>query len=121
MSRLQFARKPAQSAERNLRLVPPPRKGRRPRLKIGRILRPKYDNNHALHAYEHEIVLAAMRAHGGVVSVNTLCSQEPGRWNAKTLQVALVRMAKAKLIEGSGTRGLGAFGRSLTYRLKEED
>lgn len=122
MSQRQFARKLRPPAERNLRLVPPPKPKRRPkrRWKIGRILKWKYDQQTWLHAYEEELVLAAMRARNGVASIATLCAEEPERWNPSYLRKTFWRLRRAGKVAGPRYNRGGHFGSQLTYTIVED-
>lgn len=107
MSKLQSVRKTRDTAERNLRLVPPPRLTRRPkrrRWKIGRTRRPKYDHNFALHAHEEVVVLAAVVEMGGEASVRSLDCHYPHRFHRRELWKTLNRLARKGKLTTKGER-----------------
>lgn len=117
MPRRQLARKPRPTAERNLRLVPPPRPKRRPkrRWKIGRIRKPKYEDNITLHRYEEEFVLRVITERGGAVTLRELVRSEPERWNTRLLGMTLMRLYKSKRV--TAALGHGAHAKVAPFHL----
>lgn len=126
MSKRQFARKPRETAERNLRLVPPPKPKRRPkrrRWKIGRTRRPKYAHNFALHAYEETVVLATIGEMGGRASVRSITDKYPDRFLRPLLWKTLNRLARSGKLECDRRRGryyLGGVFPGMEYYIPEE-
>lgn len=118
MARRQSLRKPEDRAERNLRLVPPPKPKRRPkrRFKLGKVIgKLPYKRNWRLHEHEDAFVLALIRERGEG-SVAGWCQTEPGRWDALYLAHCFKRLRRRGMLRGTGwTPFTGS-----TYKIRED-
>lgn len=114
MSRRQFARKLEKPAARNLRLVPHPKRRRRPAWfkRIGRVRKPSWTPE--LLRFEEDVVYRAVVELGGDASVDTLDKCFPGRFNRKPLWWALLRLANEERLFYTGRLYLPGKGAPLT-------
>lgn len=104
MSQRQFARKSREPAARNLRLVPPPKRRRRPkrRFKVGRpVFKAKWPPE--LLAYEEDIAYRVVVEMGGSVTLRAMLDRYPGRFDDQHLYWTLCRLVgSGRLCSGKG-------------------
>jgi hypothetical protein len=107
MTKRQLARKPRDTAERNLRLVPPPKPRRRRKLRFKwnvRALKAKYPPE--LLRFEEDVVLRVVRDMGGRASVRQIMDRHPERFREKGLWWTLLRLASTDRLGYTARLGL---------------